>query len=230
MCVCADLVKPALFFFHCKHGTDTRVVCSTAKGGTVKDPQYTTGELLHLKVFCSSNPAKRHSRNYFLFFLTTSNTWHVIENLYFISFFLPSPDVILCVWLGSKHQLTFFLKALLGPVPKKNSPHLLLGAQDQRLDVEQDQPALWAHRNVLRQLPRDGNWHGSGMSHATTLSKTGLQGSLEGCRRRGQQRKCLMDKFEEYTSLPMPELLTGPPKEKREEDLNDQFDQGTELI
>ena len=30
--------------------------------------------------------------------------------------------------------------------------------------------SLWAHRNLLWQLSRDGNLHGPGMSHATTAS------------------------------------------------------------
>ena len=64
--------------------------------------------------------------------------------------------------------------------------------------------SLWVHRNLFWQLSRDGNLHGSGMSHATTAS----QGTLEGGRHRGQQRKCWMDSIKEWTSLPMPELLT----------------------
>ena len=42
-----------------------------------------------------------------------------------------------------------------------------------------------------------------------SLSKTILQGTLEGGRRYGRQRKCWMDNIKEWTSLPMPELLTG---------------------
>ena len=47
--------------------------------------------------------------------------------------------------------------------------------------------------------------------HATrrnSLSKTILQGTLEGGRRRGRQRKCCMDNIKEWTSLPMPKLFT----------------------
>ena len=47
--------------------------------------------------------------------------------------------------------------------------------------------------------------------HATcndSLSITILQGILEGGRRRGRQRKYWMDNIKEWTSLPMPELLT----------------------
>ena len=41
-----------------------------------------------------------------------------------------------------------------------------------------------------------------------SLSKTILQGTLEGGRRCGRLRKCWMDNVEEWTSLPVPELLT----------------------
>ena len=41
-----------------------------------------------------------------------------------------------------------------------------------------------------------------------SLSKTILQGTLEDVRRRGRQRKCWMDNIKEWTSLPLPELLT----------------------
>ena len=42
-----------------------------------------------------------------------------------------------------------------------------------------------------------------------SLSKTILQGILEGGWRCGRHRKCWMDNIKEWTSLPMPELLTG---------------------
>ena len=41
-----------------------------------------------------------------------------------------------------------------------------------------------------------------------TLSKTTLQGALEGGRRRDPQRKCRLDTIKEWPSLPMPELFT----------------------
>ena len=41
-----------------------------------------------------------------------------------------------------------------------------------------------------------------------SLSKTTLQGTLEGGRRHGRQKQCWMDKVKEWTSLLMPELLT----------------------
>ena len=46
------------------------------------------------------------------------------------------------------------------------------------------------------------------VTHHDSLSKTILQGTLEGGRRRGRQRKCWMDNINERTSLPMPELHT----------------------
>ena len=42
-----------------------------------------------------------------------------------------------------------------------------------------------------------------------SLSKTILQGTLECGRRHGRQRKWWMNYIKEWTSLPMPELLTG---------------------
>ena len=78
---------------------------------------------------------------------------------------------------------------------REETLHLLLRAQDQRLGAEQDQvpcgpinsfwiglgvlrpvhpmgspDATLAQGNLLFQLSRDGNVHGSGMSHTTTAS------------------------------------------------------------
>ena len=47
-------------------------------------------------------------------------------------------------------------------------------------------------------------WFGHVTRH-DSLSRTILQGTLEGGRRRGRQRKCGMDNIEEWTYLPMPE-------------------------
>ena len=47
------------------------------------------------------------------------------------------------------------------------------------------------------------------VTHHDILSKTILQGTLKGGRRRGRQRKCWMDNIKEWASLPMPELLIG---------------------
>ena len=49
-------------------------------------------------------------------------------------------------------------------------------------------------------------WFGHITRHGS-LSKTILQGTLEGGRCRGRQRKCWMDNIKEWTSLPIPELL-----------------------
>ena len=50
-------------------------------------------------------------------------------------------------------------------------------------------------------------WFGHVLRHDSP-SKTILHGTLEGGRCRGRQRKCWMDNIEEWTSLPVPELLT----------------------
>ena len=52
---------------------------------------------------------------------------------------------------------------------KETSAYLLLGVQDQWL-VQSKSPALWVHGNLFRQLSREENLHGSGMSHAMTAS------------------------------------------------------------
>ena len=70
---------------------------------------------------------------------------------------------------------------------------------------ERDHPLLqdcffWRERQKLA-------WFGHVQRHIR-LSKTILQGTLEGGRRRGQQRKCWMDSIKEWTSLPMTELFT----------------------
>ena len=56
-------------------------------------------------------------------------------------------------------------------------------------------------------------WFGH-VTHHDSLSKTILRGSLEGGRRRGRQRKCCMENIKEWTSLPMPELLTKASSKK----------------
>ena len=109
------------------------------------------------------------------------------------------PLFCVLVSCGSRHWC--FCKQCF-PIPFKpealeTSPYLLLGAQDQRLGAEQDQ------------LPkrRKRAWFGHVTRHYS-LSKTILYGSLEGGRRHGRHRKCWMDNIKQWTSLPMPELLT----------------------
>ena len=68
---------------------------------------------------------------------------------------------------------------------------------------------LWVLRNLFlatvkrRKLTCFGHVTGN-----YSLSKTTLQGTLEGGRRRGRQRKCWLDSVKEWTSLPLPELFT----------------------
>ena len=94
-------------------------------------------------------------------------------------------------------------------VHEETSPYPLLEVQDQRLqDTEQNQ------------LPCGSTGTPSGNCQETetcmvrachthdSLSKTILQGTLEGGRRRGRQRKCWLDNVKEWISLPIPELLT----------------------
>ena len=59
------------------------------------------------------------------------------------------------------------------------------------------------------------------LAHVTrhdSLSKTILQDTLEGGRRRGRQRKYWMDNINEWTSLPMPETAHKGFLQKRLED------------
>ena len=93
----------------------------------------------------------------------------------------------------------------------------------------------WSPIHIVATLDR--------VTHHDSLSKTILQGTLEGGRRRGQQRKFWMDNNKEWTSLLMPELLTKAScrkgllqKRLEEKRLNrpscphdDPIDQGTEL-
>ena len=46
------------------------------------------------------------------------------------------------------------------------------------------------------------------VTHENNLSKTILQGTLDGGGCCHQQKKCWMDNIKQWTSLPMPELLT----------------------
>ena len=56
-------------------------------------------------------------------------------------------------------------------------------------------------------VTRDGNLHEHVTRH-DDLSKNIPQGTLEGERRRGQQRKGWADNIKEWTYLPMPQLFT----------------------
>ena len=88
------------------------------------------------------------------------------------------------------------------------SPHLLLGVQDQRLGAEQVNFLVGSQEPLLATVKgRKLAWYGCVTRH-DILSKTILQGTLEGGRRRGRQRKRWMGNIKEWTFLPMPELLT----------------------
>ena len=50
-------------------------------------------------------------------------------------------------------------------------------------------------------------WYGH-FTLRDSLSKIILQGTLDGGQRHGRQRKCWMDNIRDWTSLPIPELLT----------------------
>ena len=62
---------------------------------------------------------------------------------------------------------------------------------------------LWDHVFICSETTRQRS-----VTRHDRLSKSILQGTLEGGRRRGRQRKCRMDNIKEWTPLPMPELLT----------------------
>ena len=78
--------------------------------------------------------------------------------------------------------------------------------------------SLWVHMNLFWQLSRDGNLHGSGMSHATTASPKPSFRAPWWCR--GRQTKCWMDNIEERTSLPRARTAhKGLLQERLDEDL-----------
>ena len=77
--------------------------------------------------------------------------------------------------------------------------YLLLGAKDQRLGAEQDQLPWGRLEPLLATIKRRKRaWFGH-VPHHDSLSKTILQDTLEGGRRRGRQRKNLMDNIQEWT-------------------------------
>ena len=94
-------------------------------------------------------------------------------------------------------------------VHEETSPHLLLGAEDQRLGAEQDQlPIVGPQEPLLATIKRQKlAWFGHVTSH-DSLFQTIRQGTLEGGWCHGWQRKYWVDNIKEWTSLPMPELLT----------------------
>ena len=93
--------------------------------------------------------------------------------------------------------------------------------------------------NFFWQLSRDGNLHGSGVTHATTASsKTTLQSTLEGGRRRDRRRKSGWTTSKSGHICPCQNYSQGPPAEKTGRGsllnrpschLDDSMGQGTEL-
>ena len=77
-----------------------------------------------------------------------------------------------------------------------------------RLGVEQDQFPCVPQEPLRATVKR---WKLAWFGHVTrhdSLPQTILQGTFEGGRRRGRQRKCWVDNIKEWATLPMPELLT----------------------
>ena len=70
-----------------------------------------------------------------------------------------------------------------------------------QVDISQQKPLLAAVKGWKLV------WFGHVTRH-NSLSKPILQGSLEGEQRHGRQKKCWMVNIKEWTSLPLPELLT----------------------
>ena len=87
---------------------------------------------------------------------------------------------------------------------QETSPHLLLGAQDQRMRADQDHflcgPTEISSGNCQETV--------SQMVRACHASQLQPLWNHPPRRRRGRQRKCWTDNIKDWTSLPMPELLT----------------------
>ena len=77
-------------------------------------------------------------------------------------------------------------------VPGETSPHLLLGAQDQRLGAEQEHLPCEPTGTISGNCQETDTQFGH-VTHHDSFSNTILQGTLEGRRRRGRQRKCWTD-------------------------------------
>ena len=106
------------------------------------------------------------------------------------------------------------IQAFWNQVPEETSPHLF-GSQDQQLGVEQDQLPCGSKEPLLATVKRwklTWFWHAT---HHNSLSKTFLQGTMEGGQYHGWQRKCWMGNIKEWTSLPILELLTRASYRKR---------------
>ena len=97
---------------------------------------------------------------------------------------------------------------LLTPKKWSRLTHLLPGAQAQCLVRSKINFHVGPQEPLLVIIERRKfAWFGNVTRHDSP-SKTILQGTLEGGRRRDRQRKCWMDNVKEWTSRPMSELLT----------------------
>ena len=98
-------------------------------------------------------------------------------------------------------------------VHEETSPNLLLGAQDQRLGAE-NYPV--GPQEPLLATVKRGKLALFGHVTPTTASpKPSFRAPWGVGRRRGRQRKYLMDNVKEWTSLFMPELLTMASRRKK---------------
>ena len=106
------------------------------------------------------------------------------------------------LWLGNMDPAGWLSKKDPGfqnQVPEETSLHLFLGAQDQRLGAEQDQlpcGSTETSSGTVKRLKLAWFRHDT---HHNSLSKTILQGTLEGGLCRGGQRKCWTDNVKEWT-------------------------------
>ena len=92
---------------------------------------------------------------------------------------------------------------------EETSLHLLLGAQHPRQGVEQDQLLCGSTGTSLGNCREmEACMVRACQAYHDSLSKTILQGTLEGGWRHDRQMKCWKDNIKEWTFLPMPELPT----------------------
>ena len=83
-------------------------------------------------------------------------------------------------WALSSSLVEKRIQAFETKCRKKTSPHLLLGTQNPTTGCGARATPLWTHRSLFWQLSRNENLYDLGMSHCIRLSKTILQGTLEG--------------------------------------------------
>ena len=93
-------------------------------------------------------------------------------------------------------------------MPEETSPHLLLGAQDQQLGVKQDKLPCEPTGTSSATVKREKFVQFEHVLFHDSLSKTILQGTLEGGQCCAWQSKCWMYNIKEWRSLPVTELLT----------------------